>query len=63
MILKHYIVFAPVFLNWLDINMSVFKAHLDMAAALTPEIKVKLFRLRGRVSKPSERPTKTACLS
>lgn len=37
-------------------HVCVFKAHSDMAAALTPEMKV-LFRRHGRVSKPSEQPT------
>jgi len=49
-ILKYYIVLRTVFLNWLNINMSVFKAHSDMAAALTPEIKGKLLRRFGCVS-------------
>lgn len=49
-ILKYYIVLRAVFLNWLNINMSVFKAHSDMAAALTPEIKGKLLSRFGRVS-------------
>lgn len=44
-------------------HVCAFKAHSDMAAALTPEIKVRPFRPRGRVSKPSELPSQTAYLS